>query len=98
MPAKPKQSVGIRIGTRKVTTTPRAVEDPLKYTSIPGVADPVPLRFYGAPCPECAATISHGGAFLNYERKTIEYWRCETCGSYAFEAYPDIRPDGESLP
>lgn len=72
---------------------PRPVPEPEKYTCIPGVADPVPLRFFGAECPECKRAISHGGAFLNHERKTIEFWRCGACGGYAFEAYPGIRAE-----
>lgn len=95
MPAKPT-TTGPKIGCRKVTTRPRAVEDPLQYTSIPGVAEPVPLRFFGAKCPECGQEISHGSAFLNHERKTIEFWRCASCGAYAFEDYPEIRATGHA--
>lgn len=90
MAAKPRPT-STRVGCRKVDTCPRALAEPVRYVSITGVANPVPLRFFGADCPECAATISTGGAFLNYERKTIEFWRCAACGAYAFEDYPEIR-------
>ncbi len=79
--------------SKRIDKTPRPVREPEKYVSIPGVADPVPLRFVGAKCPGCGRAISDGGAFLNHERKTIEFWRCAACGGYAFESYPEIRAE-----
>lgn len=81
-----------KFGTRRIEKEPRSVRQPEKYVMIPGVADPAPLRFFGAKCPDCGCVINLGGAFLNYEQKTIEYWKCTACGGYAFHPYPQILP------